>query len=90
VNRNRSETDRRVVTLSLTPRGRSLVEALGPRVMNMWNGLLAGFTHAEVDTLIGLLTRLVMAAEARGGKKPGKSTLLISDVPILKSKKAKP
>ena len=30
-----------------------------------------------------------MAAEARGGKK-GKSTLLISDVPILKSKKTKP
>ena len=89
VNRNRSETDRRVVTLSLTSRGRSLVEALGPRVMNMWNGLLTGFTHAEVETLIGLLTRLVMAAEARGGKK-GKSTLLISDVPIMKSKKAKP
>ena len=89
VNRSRSETDRRVVTLSLTPRGRSLVEALGPRVMNMWNGLLAGFTHAEVESLIGLLTRLVMAAEARGGKK-GKSTLLISDVPILKSRKTKP
>ena len=88
VTRGRSETDRRVVTLSLTPRGRSLVEALGPRVMNMWNGLLAGFTHAEVDSLIDLLTRLVVAAEARGGKK-GKSTLLISDVPILKPPKKK-
>jgi hypothetical protein len=38
--------------------------------------------------LIGLLTRLVMAAEASGGKK-GKSTLLISDVPILKPPKKK-
>ena len=35
----------------------------------MWNGLLSGFTHAEVDTLIELLTRLVIAAEASGGKK---------------------
>jgi len=86
VNRNRSETDRRVVTLSLTARGRAVVEQLAPRVMHFWNGLLAGFTHAEVDTLIGLLTRLVVVAEAqRGKKKPGK--LLISDNPIVKAKK---
>ena len=47
VTRQRSETDRRVVTLALTPRGRALVEALAPRVMNFWNGLLSGFSHAE-------------------------------------------
>ena len=86
VNRNRSESDRRVVTLSLTARGRALVEQLAPRVMHFWNGLLAGFTHTEVDSLIGLLTRLVLAAEAQTGKKkPGK--LLISDNPILKARK---
>ena len=81
VTRSRNETDRRVVTLSLTPRGRSLVEALAPKVMNYWNELLSGFTHAEVDTLISLLTRLVLAAECKPNKK---SRLLISDVPIAK------
>jgi DNA-binding MarR family transcriptional regulator len=92
VNRNRSEADRRVVTLSLTARGRALVEQLAPRVMHFWNDLLSGFSHAEIDTLIGLLTRLVMAAEAQSEKKGGKksnkpSRLLISDSPILKAKK---
>ena len=85
VSRNRSEADRRVVTLALTSRGRDLVEALAPRVMNYWNGLLAGFSHAEVDTLINLLTRLVLAAEGQ----PRKNKLLISDVPISKTVKAK-
>jgi DNA-binding MarR family transcriptional regulator len=91
VARSRSETDRRVVTLSLTARGRALVEQLAPRVMNLWNGLLAGFSHAEVETLINLLTRLVLAADAQSAKKPGKKSgqLLISDVPILKARKTK-
>src|ERR1700744_4911905 len=82
VARQRSESDRRVVRLGLTPRGRALVEALAPRVMNLWNGLLAGFSHAEVDTLIALLTRLVLAADA--GKKGSK--LHLSDAPILNAR----
>jgi len=86
VARGRSETDRRVVTLSLTPRGRSLVEALAPKVMNFWNGLLSGFTHAEVDTLIDLLTRLVLVADGNPRKK---SRLVISDVPVGKPVKIK-
>src|SRR6202042_3817492 len=44
VNRCRSESDRRVVTLALTARGRSLVEAQAPKVMDFWNGLLSGFS----------------------------------------------
>jgi DNA-binding MarR family transcriptional regulator len=84
VTRQRSESDRRVVTLTLAPRGRALVEALAPRVMNFWNKLLSGFTHAEIDTLIGLLTRLVLAAE--GGKK-GPSKLHLSPAPIFSPKK---
>jgi DNA-binding MarR family transcriptional regulator len=86
VTRTRSEKDRRVVTLALTPRGRSVVGALAPRVMNLWNGLLSGFTHQEVDTLISLLTRLVIAAE---GKPRGTSRLLISDAPIIPPTKVK-
>ena len=85
VTRSRGESDRRVVTLALTTRGSDLVEELAPRVMNFWNGLLAGFSHDEVDTLLNLLTRLVLVAEGR----PRKNRLIISDVPISKPVKAK-
>ena len=81
VSRSRSKTDRRVVTLALTPRGSALVEVLAPRVMNFWNELLADFTRAEIDALISLLTRLLIATEnrLRGGKP---SRLVISEAPI--------
>ena len=81
VTRARSEEDRRSVKLGLTPRGRVLVEALAPDVMNFWNTLLTGFSHAEVDTLIALLTKLVLATEA------GASKLHLSDSPILPAKR---
>jgi DNA-binding MarR family transcriptional regulator len=84
VTRGRCENDRRVVKLALTARGRDVVEALAPRMMNFWNGLLSGFTHQEVDTLVGLLTRLVIVAEGA----PRKNKLLISDTPIAKPVKA--
>ena len=88
VNRARSKTDRRVVTLALTPRGRSLVEALAPKVMDFWNGLLTGFSRQEVDTLIALLTRLVLTAE--GKRRSAKdSKLVLSAVPLLKPAKLK-
>jgi len=60
------------------------VEALAPRVMNFWNKLLSGFSHAEIDTLIALLTRLVIAAE---GTRRGSAKLRLSDEPILKAQK---
>jgi DNA-binding MarR family transcriptional regulator len=82
VARQRSAADRRVVTLALTPHGRELVAAMGPRVMDMWNGLLAGFSHAEVDTLIALLTRLAVTAEGR--PREGRRSLLLDTPPILK------
>ena len=85
VSRQRSESDRRVVSLALTPRGSSLVEALAPRVMHFWNKLLSGFSHQEIDTLIALLTRLVIVAEG----KPRKNKLLISDVPVSRPVKAR-
>lgn len=86
VTRSRSESDRRVVTLALTERGSDLVEALAPRMMNFWNGMLAGFTHAEVETLINLLTRLLLVAEGQ----PRKNKLLSSGIPISRPVKAKP
>jgi DNA-binding MarR family transcriptional regulator len=87
VTRERSESDRRVVTLALTPHGRKLVEAMAPKVMDFWNGLLAGFTHAEIDTLIALLTRLAVAAE--GNPREGRLSLLTDTPPVLKAKAAK-
>jgi len=85
VTRSRSDSDRRVVTLALTQRGEDMVEVLAPRMMNFWNGLLAGFSHAEIDTLINLLTRLVLVAEGQ----PRKNKVLISDIPISRPFKTK-
>lgn len=85
VARSRSETDRRVVTLALTRRGEDMVEQLAPRMMNFWNGLLAGFSHDEIDTLINLLTRLLLVAEGQ----PRKNRLMVSDIPIAKPVKTK-
>jgi DNA-binding MarR family transcriptional regulator len=62
VARLRSDTDRRVVMITLTPRGAETVERVMPKVVAFWNGLLGGFNHAEIKTLIGLMTRLVAAA----------------------------
>lgn len=62
ITRARSETDRRVVALTLTTKGLSTVENLLPRVVEFWNGLLGDFSHPEVKLLIKLLTRLVAAA----------------------------
>jgi len=85
VTRSRSDSDRRVVTLGLTARGDDLVAALAPRMIDFWNGLLAGFSHAEVDTLINLLTRLVLVAEGQ----PRRNKVLISDIPISRPVKTK-
>lgn len=68
VTRTRSETDRRVVALKLTPQGLSLVEKLLPAVVEHWNELLRGFTHAEVKQLLKFLTRLTAAAEDKRGE----------------------
>src|SRR5579884_4015602 len=62
ITRARSETDRRVVALTLTTKGLSMVETILPRVVDFWNGLLVDFSHLEVKSLIKLLTRLVNAA----------------------------
>ncbi len=84
VTRARSEKDRRSVKLALTAKGRSVVEALAPDVMNFWNTLLVGFSHGEVDTLIALLTKLVIATE---GSQRGSAKLHMSDKPIIPAKR---
>jgi DNA-binding MarR family transcriptional regulator len=63
--RKRSESDRRLVALELTPRGRALIVSLMPRVVGLWNELLGDFSHDEIRLLIKLMTRLTAAAEGR-------------------------
>jgi DNA-binding MarR family transcriptional regulator len=63
--RQRSVSDRRVVSLTLSAEGRTLIESLMPRVVDFWNAMLGDFSHEEIRTLIKLLTRLTAAAESR-------------------------
>jgi len=84
VTRSRSEHDRRSVMLAITARGRAMVAALAPDVMNFWNNLLADFSHDEVDTLVALLTKLVLAAE---GETRSSVKLHLSNQPIIPARK---
>src|SRR5580704_17744989 len=54
ITRARSETDRRVVGLTLTPKGLSMVETHLPRVVDFWNGLISDFSHVVVKLLVKL------------------------------------
>jgi DNA-binding MarR family transcriptional regulator len=57
--RTRSDADRRMVKLELTPRGREVAQQL-PRLGSVvLNAQLQGFTAADVAALTGLLGRLI-------------------------------
>jgi DNA-binding MarR family transcriptional regulator len=64
VARHRSSTDRRVVTLELTPTGLNAVNEVGPSMIGLWSRLLEDFSNEEVDMLIALLGRLVDRLES--------------------------
>ncbi len=64
VTRSRSESDRRVVHLKLTPQGKALAKALAPRIVAFWNEMLADFPAADVSTLLDMLERLGDRVEA--------------------------
>lgn len=59
VARRRSTEDRRVIHLEITPAGKALAAALTPRLIEFWNTTLTGFTQAEFEMLLSLLTRLI-------------------------------
>jgi DNA-binding MarR family transcriptional regulator len=63
VERTRSKSDRRVVRLSLTKQGHAMWKKLTPPVVDYWNDLLVGFSHAEAETLVTLLSRLLARME---------------------------
>ena len=64
IQRERSREDRRTVQLRLTERGRSVIEAVLPRVVDRLNAALAGVSRADFGALIRLLTGLVAQLES--------------------------
>jgi DNA-binding MarR family transcriptional regulator len=59
VRRRRSATDRRVVHLDLTPKGRKVARAILPLAVHALEDHLRGFKPAEVSVLTQLLGRMV-------------------------------
>jgi DNA-binding MarR family transcriptional regulator len=63
--RAREGGDRRLVRLALTPDGARVAKAWAGEMAGFFEDLLAAFTPAEVETMVGLLGRLVERLEAR-------------------------
>jgi DNA-binding MarR family transcriptional regulator len=63
--RRRDASDRRLVSLVLTPAGKGMATAWEGDMKRFNDGMLADFSPAEVDTLLSLMGRLVDRLEAR-------------------------
>lgn len=59
VRRERSERDRRVVEITLSPEGRRHLQAGKRIVVELLNSLVEPFSRQELDTLIALMQRLM-------------------------------
>jgi DNA-binding MarR family transcriptional regulator len=74
IQRERSRQDRRSIQLRLTERGREVIEAVLPRVVDRLNAALADVSRADFGALIALLTKLVAQLEGvpapKGGRHP--------------------
>lgn len=57
--RTRCDTDRRVVKVSLTERGRDAAAGLPQIGATVLNAQLDGFSRAELDLLIAMLGRII-------------------------------
>ena len=64
VSRTRSELDRRMVELNLTARGRDAAQRLPMIGAAVLNEQLHGFSRAELDSLVGMLARIIGNAPA--------------------------
>ena len=63
VNRRRNTADARTVLVKLTPKGRKLTKELIPLGLRNERFALQGFSSAEVDQLLSLLSRIYENAE---------------------------
>ena len=63
--RVRSSDDRRVVNLELTDAGRTVASGIPDVLCQIQNEHLVGFSQAEWETLVGLLTRILDTAQTR-------------------------
>jgi DNA-binding MarR family transcriptional regulator len=61
--RSRSTEDRRVVNVTLTDAGRQVADEVPKVLSQVLNEHLAGFSHDEWQTLLGLLRRMLLNAE---------------------------
>lgn len=62
--RVRSEVDRRVVNVELTPEGREVASHIPEVLSEVMNARLAGFSREEWTELKGLLKRMILNGEA--------------------------
>lgn len=85
VRRERSERDRRVVEIALTPEGRRHLQAGKRLVVELLNSLVAPFSPQEIETLIALLQRLMLrlqeAQETTSTRDPQESSRSRSTAP---------
>jgi DNA-binding MarR family transcriptional regulator len=65
LDRRRETGDRRLVTLVLTPAGKSTAKVWEGAMTGFFDELLGEFSPAEVETMIALMGRLVDRLEAR-------------------------
>jgi DNA-binding MarR family transcriptional regulator len=80
--RTRSEDDRRVVHLALTPSGQVLADQLPKVMIRVMNRHLAGFSAEEVELLKGLLRRMLEnASECAGHAKAQASAASLQPAP---------
>jgi DNA-binding MarR family transcriptional regulator len=63
--RTREPGDRRLVSLTLTPTGKTIAKAWAAEMVGFFDELFAEFSPVEVETMLTLLGRLVDRLEAR-------------------------
>jgi DNA-binding MarR family transcriptional regulator len=66
VERVRSTADRRSIEIVVTQLGNQTVDALLPRLVDLWNDVLKDFDQTEYGVLIQLLEKLLAAQSAVG------------------------
>ncbi|HUO01696.1 MAG TPA: MarR family transcriptional regulator, partial [Rhizomicrobium sp.] len=70
--RRRETADRRVVALTLTPEGSRIAREFRRSLAELSRSLLKGFEASDVQALVSMLKRLIMALEtARPAKNAG-------------------